>query len=249
MLRLTTNELELLLSLSHLRILSSDQIGSLFYPDRTARNVSRRLRRLRQVGVVGSRTFYGPQPRLAWHISSRGLRYLRTLAYQPADLTDRWYNRISPLFLHHLIDTNEVFAILALKLPMWSTLPFSWVGSHRYERRKRSIMAAAKNLSTSFELCCVHLAESEAVRALCSVDGDLQPCNLDALRSQPRHAEAPPPPAISPARHRAPSRFLPRGSRSSSAQRDYMSQARPITRKARTLLVRLAADLRLGACA
>ena len=119
-------EAGMLLALWHLRYLTSTQIQGLWFKDRTLGATQKRLSRLKAAGILDRVRWFEDEHRAAWLVGIEGLRWLRRNRQEEFQPT----KPLSVQFIQHLIDTNQVFFILAGDERVWGRLPFVWRGSH-----------------------------------------------------------------------------------------------------------------------
>jgi hypothetical protein len=125
--KLTEIEAEFFLALFHLRYLTNKQAAGIWYRERGLGGAERRLRRLCENGLV-SRVHIGhPYFPSAWTLTGEGIRALRRV--REGEFFS--FRPISPMFLPHLLQTNEVFLKLAGEEWLLDRLGFKWIGSHR----------------------------------------------------------------------------------------------------------------------
>jgi hypothetical protein len=127
MIELSQREAESFLVLYHLRYLTQEQLGRIWYSERSSGACDRRLRRLREKGLLNRVHIGHPKWTSAWTLTGEGIRTLRGLR----DGEFHSSRPVSSMFLPHLLQTNEVFLKLSGGEWLWDRLPFRWRGSHR----------------------------------------------------------------------------------------------------------------------
>ena len=140
----TTNEMEMLLALYHLRYLTAGQIHQLWYGTRSRNAADIRLCRLAASGLIERRRCVISND-TAYSLTSSGLRRLRELRngdFRPTP-------PLSPTYLPHHLATSAVFAALAQgPAVVWEQLPFSWIGTLgaaiRFEESRRDEFGALR---------------------------------------------------------------------------------------------------------
>ena len=127
--RLDERDFELLRSLCELRYLSSSQIQEHSYRGTPVETVRGRLWRLCREGLLrrlGVPEALGLPVLSVYRLTADGVATVRNRGLGNFDD----YDDVSPQFLRHLVDTNDVFLMLATTAT-WDALPFVWHGSHR----------------------------------------------------------------------------------------------------------------------
>ena len=122
-------DFELMRSLCELRYLSSSQIQEYWYKATPVETVRGRLWRLCKEGFlrrIGVPEALGLPVLSVYRLTASGVATVRNRGLGNFDL----YDDVSPQFLRHLVNTNQVFLALA-EASSWDLLPFVWHGSHR----------------------------------------------------------------------------------------------------------------------
>ena len=125
MLRINEEEKQMMRSLYNLRYLRMDQIRSLWWSDREGEGARIRMSRMRKEGFLALAGVL--EEASAVRLAAGGVGFLRRFCeggFNP-------YDELRPIFLPHLLATNDVFFALAGDEWRFDDLPFEWVGSHR----------------------------------------------------------------------------------------------------------------------
>ena len=120
-------EWDMLLGLWHLRYLVTDQIFRAWFPDRTMQACRTRLSRLAAEDLLKRSPSNDRSRRWAWRLGQAGHAALEAKLGREL----KPYQELTPQFIPHLVETNDVFMGLNSAGWPWESLPFDWLGSHR----------------------------------------------------------------------------------------------------------------------
>jgi hypothetical protein len=135
---LSLKEYGLLRTLHALRYLRPSQIRRMWFRERTKAATENRLSQMVVDGLL-ERTVLGGERATVLRLGSKGIVRLSEVLLGDFQRTEP----VSPVFLPHLLDTNEVFIALAGVEWEWARLPFRWRGSHRVHFRFPQLVMSA----------------------------------------------------------------------------------------------------------
>ena len=127
--KMDARDFELMRSLCELRYLTISQIQNHWYREVQAETARRRLWLLGKDGLlerIGVPEALGLPLLSVYRLTASGVATVRNRGLGNFEL----YDDVSPQFLRHLVNTNQVFLALA-ETSSWELLPFVWHGSHR----------------------------------------------------------------------------------------------------------------------